>query len=84
MAIVLLMFNVKVEPKLRFGRWLWGSTEAGMARLNEATLAWAQQLLGIDIWHNGNVAAGELGWALSGSARAIYSTILRYSGPNCV
>ena len=76
MAVILLLFTVKVESKLRFGRWLWGSTQQGMQLLDDAYHAWAKQLLGIDIWKNGDVAAGELGWAVSGGARAVYDIAL--------
>ena len=61
MAIALLLYNVKVESKLRFGRWLWGANDAGMPLLDKATATWANQLLGVDTWHSSGVPLGELG-----------------------
>ena len=61
LAIIFLLFTVKVESKLRFGRWLWAACTEAQLKLDAAYESWAKQLLGFDPWRNGAIALGEAG-----------------------
>ena len=71
LAIVLHVFVLKVEAKMRFGRWLWGCDAEVLALMDQVYNNWARQLLGADVWRNPDVCRGELGWSLSGRARVV-------------
>ena len=72
LAIVRLLFIIKVESKLRFARWLWACNETALQALNSVYEDWARRLMGADPWRNWAMCFSELGWDLTGSARAIY------------
>ena len=56
---------------LRPGRWLYCVCEEAEGWLDDMLCSWARQLLGIAPWRNGIAARWELGWLLSGMARAV-------------
>ncbi|CAE8689424.1 unnamed protein product, partial [Polarella glacialis] len=77
LAIACHIFTIKIESTVRFGRWLWGATPEALTSLDAAYGKWAQQLLGADAWRNTAMCRSELGWALSGSGRAIYDMAMK-------
>ena len=66
------LFNIKVEAKIRFGRWLWASTTHVLEKLDACYDRWAKLILGADPWRNEKMCSSELGWDLTGAARAVH------------
>ena len=62
-----------IEPT----RWLSAVVPGACERLDKAYQDWARDLLGADRWRNWAASFGELGWSLSGSARAVRSVAAR-------
>ena len=71
------IFEGKVEGYLRFGRWLLAVGWDVERVLNEAYHRWARALLGSPKWRSGFIASAELGWTLSGFARALVDVASR-------
>ena len=71
------LFDAKVDAVLGKGRWLYALVPEAQARLDNAQDHWARMLLGADWWRNGAVCRSELGWSLSGFARAVRCVALR-------
>lgn len=46
LAVVAVLFELKVEATLRFGRWLWGLSQGVQCFLTTTFENWARQLLG--------------------------------------
>ena len=74
------IFDMEIDASLRFGRWLLATAEGALARLDSAYEGWARALLGSHPWRDGAVAVSELGWSLSGGARAILDIASRRAG----
>ena len=64
-----LIFDLKIESALKFGRWLWGVHEDSLAVLTESYNSWARMLLGSSRWRSAEVCRGELGWEFCAPAR---------------
>jgi fatty acid-binding protein DegV len=47
LAIACVIFNLKVEPVLRFARWLWGMDKEAIQIMSDAYDRWARELLGV-------------------------------------
>ena len=77
LAIARHMFCIKVDATMRFGRWLWASTPDVLNLLDARYEIWALQLMGADPWRNGHMCSHELGWELTGAARAVYDIATR-------
>ena len=71
------LFESKVDSVLNVGRWLYVLVPTAKSALDEALERWARALLGADPWRSSAVARSELGWHLSGFARAVRSLALR-------
>jgi hypothetical protein len=71
------LFEGKVDSILEYSRWLCATSHGAMQRYDEAADLWARTLLGADSWRNAAVCAGELGWRLTGAARAACSIAAR-------
>lgn len=71
------LFEAKVDSVLNVGRWLYVLVPAAQSALDEALERWARALLGAEPWRSSAVARSELGWQLSGFARAVRSLALR-------
>ena len=69
--MALELFDSKVEGSMRYGRWLLVLAEGAESMLNECYEGWARALVGSPPWRSGLIAAGELGWTLSGFMRSI-------------
>jgi len=77
LALALQLFESKVDGAMRFGLWLLAISEGAEQRLDLCYEGWARALLGSPPWRSGVIAAGELGWTLSGFQRAIYEVAKR-------
>jgi hypothetical protein len=79
LAFAARIFEGKVDGFLRYGRWLvvlvWNAVEL----LDDAYHRWARAVLGSPRWRSGDIAAAELGWKLSGFARAVLDVASRRS-----
>ena len=71
------LFEAKVDARVQPGRWLFALTDGVCALLDEQYDSWARGLLGAKPWNNAAVAASELGWSLSGTARAVKAVAFR-------
>lgn len=76
-SVAMNIFELKVDSVLRFGRWLFATCHAAEACLDELLDSWARLFLGAEPWRNSFVARSELGWHLSGFARAVRCVALR-------
>jgi len=74
---VLQLFQLKVEGLLAFGRWLWSADRAALSLLDAAYQNWARAFLKAGQWRSWAVCFAELGWTLSGSAKAILDIALQ-------
>ncbi|CAE8644499.1 unnamed protein product, partial [Polarella glacialis] len=72
-----VLFTLKVESVMRFGRWLWGLDARVRLFLDAAYESWAKGFLAADHWRSSAVARGEIGWILSGSARCVLDVACR-------
>ena len=69
LVMACLIFDLKIEPALKFGRWLWGVHEDSLAVLTESYNSWARMLLGSSRRRSAEVCRGELGWEFCAPAR---------------
>ena len=67
------LFESKVESVMQYGRWLWALIPGAQQALDEAYEGSARELLGVRRWRNGAAVSCEIGWHLSGYARAVYT-----------
>ena len=65
LCVGILLFELKVESVLRFGRHLWATDNEAMSIIVSAYARWARQLIGADPWRKSAVCQGELGWRCS-------------------
>lgn len=72
LAIASRLVQAKADNALAYGRCLWVVQTDAQALLDGILANWARCLLGADAWRCGAVARGELGWKLSGAARAVW------------
>ena len=63
--------EAKVDSLLILSRWLLIGLDHVANRLDDCLGVWAKALLGASRWRNTAVVTSELGWVLSGSARAV-------------
>ena len=77
LAYALEFFETKVDGAMRFGRWFLATSDGAGATLDRAYEEWARTLLGSQPWRSAAVASGELGWRLSGFARAVRDAAAR-------
>ena len=71
------IFEVKVDSVLRVARWLYGCCPAAQSLLDELFESWARLFIGAEPWRNSAVARSELGWHLTGFARAVGCMAMR-------
>ncbi|CAE8622071.1 unnamed protein product [Polarella glacialis] len=71
------LFEAKVDSVVAFARWLFCMVPDAKDLLDAQYETWAKQLLGVPSWKNGAVARCELGWGLSGYARALLAVAMR-------
>ena len=72
------LFESKVDGTLRVGRWLFAVMAPNAeSELNTAQDKWARTLLGVPPWKPAHLASWELGWQLSGFARAVLDVASR-------
>eukprot|EP00435_Cladocopium_sp_Y103_P034642 s2414_g9.t1 len=76
LAIACVIFNLKIEPVLRFARWLWGMDEEALQISGNAYNHWARLLLGMPPYRNAEICKAELGWNISVEAQAVYEAAL--------
>ena len=76
LAIAVILFNLKVESVLRFGRWLWALPPAVQELLDLAYARWARQLLQAKPWCTATTCFYELGWPLSTADRVAFDVAL--------
>ena len=69
LAVVAVLFELKVEATLRFGRWLWGLSPEVQCFLTTTFQNWARQLLGAKPWNNASSCQADLGWTFDASDR---------------
>ena len=63
---------------MSYGRWLLCVTDEAQSLLLDSTYEkWSLALLGSQPWRSSAVAAGELGWVLSGSAQGVLDVAKR-------
>eukprot|EP00973_Karenia_brevis_P072344 10048599-Karenia_brevis.AAC.1 len=67
----LLIFDSKIDGALTPGRWLYVLADGAQCRLDTLLSDWSCALLGGAPWRNSAVSRWELGWTLTGFARAI-------------
>ena len=77
LPLAVVLFEAKVDGVAQFGRWLIALAPNAESRLDQQYEAWAKALIGSPPWRNGVVAQYELGWCLSGYARAVKSMATR-------
>ena len=70
-SLAVVLFDSKIDGSVAYGRWLWGVYPECAEALDRSYENWARFLLGSCPWRNPGVAVGELGWKLSGAARAV-------------
>ena len=72
------LFESKVDGTLRVGRWLFAVMAPNAeSELNTVQDKWARTLLGVPPWKPAHLASWELGWQLSGFARAVLDVASR-------
>ena len=71
LVLAIPIFESKIDGFLSYGRWLLACVEGAEALYNSYFDQWALRLLGAPPWFHGAKAQSELGWALSGFARAV-------------
>ena len=69
LAVVAVLFDLKVEATLRYGRWLWGLSPEVQCFLTATFENWARQLLGAKPWNNAASCQADLGWTFNASDR---------------
>ena len=72
LAVVAVLFELKVEATLRFGRWLWGLSSEVQCFLTTTYENWARQLLGAKPWNNAASCQADLGWTFDASDRIAF------------
>ena len=73
-----VLFEAKVDGFVAYGRWLFGAcVDAAPNLYNLCYDKWSLQLLGAAPWRRASVAHAELGWHLTGFARAVRDVSLR-------
>jgi len=77
LSFLLVLFEAKVDGILAHSRWFFACAPDAASTLDSLFTSWARGLLGAPKWHHGTVARWELGWALSGAARAVLSAACR-------
>ena len=75
--LAMQLFELKVDAVLDHGRWLWVLAEGAEQTLDETYEMWARGLLGAQAWRHAAPLLCEVGWALSGFARAVRATAMR-------
>jgi hypothetical protein len=76
-TLAMEIFEVKVESVLRCNRWLYALSPYAETCLDELFETWSRSFVGAEPWRNCGVARSELGWHLSGFARAVRCVALR-------
>ena len=77
LTLAMGIFEAKVESILNCNRWLFATAPGASQTLDDTLEHWARSLLGAPVWRNGGVSCCEVGWLLTGSARAVRSVALR-------
>ena len=73
----LALFESKVDGAMRYGRWLFATADNAEELYESVYSEWARAFMGSAPWRNSDVARGELGWRLSGYARAVVDIAAR-------
>ena len=68
LAVAAILFELKIEASLRFGRWIWGLDAEACAALTLSYERWSRQLVGAGTWRNAAVCYSEIGWSLGALA----------------
>ncbi len=68
---VLSIFETVIEGKMRFGRWLYATSQQAAKTLDSLYVKWARELLGAKPWHSARKVTCEIGWNMTGSGRAV-------------
>ena len=71
------LFAAKVDGVLASYRWLWAVAPDCESIVNSRYHRWALALFGSEPWRNATIAELELGWSLTGFARAVEAVALR-------
>ena len=77
LTVALELFQIKVDSILSGNRWLWGTSEASLQRLDRFLDRCALCLLGADPWRNAWVIRSELGWHVTGAQLAVVDVACR-------
>ena len=72
LAVVAVLFELKVEATLRFGRWLWGLFSEVQCFLTTTYENWARQFLGAKPWNNAASCQADLSWTFDASDRIAF------------
>ena len=84
LPFVLKLFEGKVDACMRPGRWLFAVLATDAAQiLDDAYARWARILLGVPSWMPAHAVFWELGWSLSGMARAVLDVAMRRARMQC-
>ena len=72
------LFGGKIDACMRPGRWMYAVMASNAEELlNQKCDAWAKALLGVPPWQSARAACWELGWSLTGMARAVLDVACR-------
>ena len=72
------LFGGKIDACMRPGRWMYAVMASNAEELlNQKYDAWAKALLGVRPWKSARAACWELGWNLTGMARAVLDVVCR-------
>ena len=72
------IFESKVDGLLAYGRWLTGAcVDEAPLQYDTYYARWALRLLGAPPWRRAAIAQSELGWGLTGFARAVRDVALK-------
>ncbi|CAE7431354.1 unnamed protein product, partial [Symbiodinium sp. CCMP2456] len=84
LPFALNIFEGKVDACMRPGRWVYAVLVPDATRiLDDAYDRWAKILLGVPAWLPAHAVVWELGWPLSGMARAVFDVAVKRTRIQC-
>ena len=84
LPFALKLFEGKVDACLRPGRWLFAALAPHASQvLDQLYAKWGRILLGVPPWMPAHAVFWELGWTLSGMARAVLDIAVRRARVQC-
>ena len=84
LPFALNIFEGKVDACMRPGRWIYAVLVPDATRiLDDAYDRWAKIFLGVPAWLPAHAVVWELGWPLSGMARAVFDVAVKRARIQC-